>query len=91
MDSAKTPKCYACYWLNVKKGGCRGTSCDGKCCGVCLKSDYIRQSAALPNEEANRLYEVTEKQLNKIRREFLENGLCNYKEPNGDACIEFNK
>ena len=45
-------------------------SCDGKCCGVCLKSDYIRQSAALPNEEANRLYEVTEKQLNKIRRVF---------------------
>ena len=81
----------ACYWLNVKKGGCRGTSCDGKCCGVCLKSDYIRQSAALSNEEANGLYEVTEKQLNRIRREFLENGLCNYKEPNGDACIEFNK
>lgn len=48
-------------------------------------------SDAMPNEEANRLYEVTEKQLNKIRREFLENGLCNYKEPNGDACIEFNK
>ena len=91
VDSAKTPKCYACYWLNVKKGGCRGTSCDGKCCGVCLKSDYIRQSVALSNEEANGLYEVTEKQLNRIRREFLENGLCNYKEPNGDACIEFNK
>lgn len=91
VDSAKTPKYYACYWLNVKKGGCRGTSCDGKCCGVFLKSDYIRQLAALPNEEANRLYEVTEKQLNKIRREFLENGLCNYKESNGDACIECNK
>lgn len=71
VDSAKTPKCYACYWLNVKKGGCRGKSCDGKCCGVCLKSDYIRQSAALSNEEANRLYEVTEKQLNRIYEESI--------------------
>ena len=44
VDNTTLEKCYTCAWFK-KRGGCRASSCDGKCCGVCLKSKFIRESA----------------------------------------------
>jgi len=46
VNNRTVPKCYMCAWFDTKRGGRRRRSCDGKCCGVCLKSEFIRESAA---------------------------------------------
>ena len=91
VDNLTASKCYMCTWFSIKRGGCRAFSCDGKCCGVCLKSEFIRESTALSNEEAHSVFAATKEHINKVRNEFLESRVCSYREKNGAPCAMCNK
>lgn len=40
VDKTTVPKCYLCVFFS-----CRGPTCNGKCCHVCLKAECLRGSA----------------------------------------------
>lgn len=52
VDKTTVPKCYLCAFFNLAFGTCRGPSCTGKCCKVCLKAEFLRDSAPVSNGEA---------------------------------------
>lgn len=52
VDKTTVPKCYLCSFFNSAFGTCRGQTCTGKCCKVCLKAEFLRGTGPESNEEA---------------------------------------
>lgn len=50
IDKTTVPKCYLCTFFNSAFGTCRGQSCTGECCKVCLKAEFLR--GPLSNRES---------------------------------------
>lgn len=51
VDKTTVPKCYLCAFFHSAFGTCRGPSCTGKCCKVCLKAELLLDTGPAQNRE----------------------------------------